>query len=90
MLRRDVVEAVEAGRFHIYSVTSVDQVVELMTGLPAGSRDAAGAFPEGSINHMVEGRLKRFAETLREFNAPAPNFAPSGQESEPAALVLPD
>jgi lon-related putative ATP-dependent protease len=57
MLRRDVVEAVAAGRFHVWTVATVDEALELLTGLPAGARDGEGAYPEGSFNQRVEARL---------------------------------
>lgn len=72
MLRRDVVEAVEAGRFRICPVTDVDEAVELLTGRPAGARDAANRFPQGSVNALVEARLIAFAEAARAFIARAP------------------
>ncbi len=62
MLRRDVVEAVEHGLFSIYAIETVDQAMELYTGVPAGERDAAGSFPEGTVNDRVEQRLIAFAE----------------------------
>lgn len=62
MLRKDVVDAVRAGRFHIYSVRTIDEGIELLTGLPAGERDASGKFPDGSINARVEARLRDFSE----------------------------
>lgn len=67
MLRGDVVEAVEKGQFHIYPVETVDQGVELLTGVPAGERDEEGNFPEGSINERVEQRLIELAEKQRAF-----------------------
>ena len=62
MLRRDVVEAVEKGQFAIYPIETVDQAMELYTGVPAGERNAAGQFPPGTVNHLVEERLVAFAE----------------------------
>jgi lon-related putative ATP-dependent protease len=62
MLRQDVVAAVEAGQFHIYPVETVDQGIEILTGVPAGERDDEGNFPAGSINHLVEKRLIEMAE----------------------------
>jgi RNA 3'-phosphate cyclase len=62
MLRRDVVEAVRAEKFHIYSVETINQGIEILTGVPAGERDAAGKFPPGSINARVEERLVELAE----------------------------
>lgn len=67
MLRDDVVEAVEKGQFHVYPVETVDQGVELLTGVPAGERDEEGNFPEGSINERVEHRLIELAEKQRAF-----------------------
>jgi len=62
MLREDVVEAVQAGQFHIYAVETVDEGLTLLTGLPAGVRDEAGHFTEGSVHARVAARLKKFAE----------------------------
>lgn len=75
MLREDVVRAAEAGLFHIYPVETVDQAIELLTGLPAGERDAEGNFPPGSINYLVEARLIELAEKQRRFSAPSPKGA---------------
>jgi predicted ATP-dependent protease len=65
MLRSEVVEAVAAGKFRVYPVETVDQGIEILTGMPAGERDALGKFPEGSINQRVERRLIEFAERGR-------------------------
>jgi predicted ATP-dependent protease len=70
MLRQDVVEAAEANQFHVYPVQTVDQALELLTGIPAGERDAEGNFPEGSINHRGEARLIELAEKQRDFASP--------------------
>jgi lon-related putative ATP-dependent protease len=75
MLRHDVVEAAAAGKFHIYPVDTVDQGIEILTGVPAGERDASGQFPAGTINHRVERRLVEFADRARAPGAPA---APKG------------
>jgi len=61
MLRADVIEAVAAGRFHIYPVSTIDQGIELLTGMPAGERGPGGAYPQGSVNARVERRLADFA-----------------------------
>ena len=67
MLRSDVVDAVKAGRFSIYPITTIDQGIECLTGVAAGERDAEGAFPEGSINQRVEARLADFADKVSRF-----------------------
>ncbi|BBL79325.1 ATP-dependent protease [Rubrobacter xylanophilus] len=69
MLRRDVVEAVERGEFHIYPVRTVDEGMELLTGLPAGEPDEEGRFPEDTVNGMVERRLAELGEKMRALTA---------------------
>jgi lon-related putative ATP-dependent protease len=71
MLRRDVVEAVEAGKFHVYPVETIDQGIALLTGEEAGERDGEGNFPEGSVNQRVEDRLIALAEKRRAFGQPS-------------------
>jgi predicted ATP-dependent protease len=67
MLRRDVIDAVAEGTFHVYAVETVDEGLEILTGLPAGTRDGAGVFPEGSINGKVERRLAALARQALAF-----------------------
>ncbi len=57
MLREDVVEAVRTGMFAVYPVATVDQALELLTGVAAGEPDAAGNYPAGSVNQRVVARL---------------------------------
>ncbi len=61
MLRDDVVDAVRAGRFRIVPVSTVDEAIELLTGVEAGERGAGGRFAEGSLNAKVEARLVALA-----------------------------
>jgi len=67
MLRPDVVEAAEAGDFHIYPVETIDQGIELLTGVEAGERTEQGTFPEDTMNGKVEARLRTFADRRRQF-----------------------
>jgi lon-related putative ATP-dependent protease len=69
MLRQDVVEAVAAGKFHIYPVETIDQGIEIVTGLLAGERDQAGNYPAGSLNQRVEARLAALTDRWRAFSA---------------------
>ena len=62
MLRADVVEAVANGQFAIYAIETVDEGIELLMGIPAGERDESGAYPEGTLNFLVEQRLAKLAE----------------------------
>ena len=67
MLRADVVEAARQGTFRIFPVAHIDEGIELLTGVPAGSRGADGRYPPASVNGRVEARLESFAETARAF-----------------------
>lgn len=67
MLRRDVVEAAVSGRFRIYPVRTIDEGIELLTGVTAGARDGDGRFPQGTVNRRVEDRLIALAEQRRRF-----------------------
>jgi lon-related putative ATP-dependent protease len=69
MLRHDVVEAAGQGKFHIYPVDTVEQALELLTGLDAGKRDKDGKFPEGTINALVQNRLDELNHLQQEFAA---------------------
>lgn len=57
MLHQDVVQAAADGKFHIYPVETVDQTMEILTGIPAGEPDAQGNLPEGCLNYLVATRL---------------------------------
>ena len=67
MLRDDVVQAVSEGKFRVYAIETIDQGLELLSGKPAGARDAKGAFPKGSLNQLVEARLLSYAEHAKHF-----------------------
>lgn len=62
MLRHDVVEAAAAGKFAIYPIDTVDQGLELLTGIPAGEAGPDGKYPPGTLNHRIAARLDGFAE----------------------------
>jgi lon-related putative ATP-dependent protease len=67
MLRKDVVEAVKKGQFHIYPVKSIDEGIEILTEKKAGERKADGFYPKDSVNGLVDTKLKELAEGLKEF-----------------------
>ena len=69
MLRPDVVDAAETGKFRIIPVRTIDEGIEMLTGYPAGKPSRSGRFPEGSVNAWVEAKLRRFAETRRRFGS---------------------
>jgi predicted ATP-dependent protease len=66
VLRDDVADAIDDGKFHLYAVDSVAQGIEVLTGVPAGQRDPSGRFPAASVFGRVERRLIEIAERLRE------------------------
>jgi len=66
MLREEVVEAVRAAKFHVWAVRTVDEGMEIFTGMTAGQRKPDGEFPEGSVNYLVEKRLSEYAERLKQ------------------------
>jgi hypothetical protein len=72
------VEAVRAGRFKVYSVSTIDEALESLTGVPAGTKDESGAYPAGSLNGKAKAQLTEFARRLQAFSRAA---APEGQEA---------
>jgi predicted ATP-dependent protease len=66
MLRGDVVDAIAAGRFHVYAISTVEEGIELLTGVPAGVPDEDGHYPERTVFRAVETRLKRFHQAMGE------------------------
>jgi lon-related putative ATP-dependent protease len=62
MLREDVIEAVEDGKFHVYPIETIDQGMGILTGMPAGEPDEAGNYPEGTVNHRIQSRLEEMAD----------------------------
>jgi lon-related putative ATP-dependent protease len=71
MLREEVIEAVRAGTFTLYAVRTVDEGLEVLTGVPAGEAAEDGTFPDGTVNHRVSARLGALAERLRKFTPAA-------------------
>jgi lon-related putative ATP-dependent protease len=69
MLRDDVIEAVAAGRFHVYAVATMDEALELLMGQPAGTPDDKGDFPADSINGRVMARVRDLVELSKKYSA---------------------
>ncbi len=69
MLREGVVAAADKNRFHVYPVETIDQGIEILTGVPGGRRGAKGAYPPDSINGRVLAKLRDFAEKRKAFGA---------------------
>jgi ATP-dependent Lon protease len=69
MLREDVVKAIQEGRFHIYSVKTIDEGIAVLTGTVAGERQADGSYPEDTVNYLVDKRLKEYAERMKGYGS---------------------
>ncbi|MBI2851596.1 MAG: AAA family ATPase [Chloroflexi bacterium] len=69
MLREEVVDAVRQGKFHIYAAGTIDEGIEILTGIAAGVRQPDGTYPEGTINYLVDKELREMASRLRVFYA---------------------
>jgi len=67
MLRQNVVAAAAEGKFRIHAVASVEQAIELLTGIPAGEPDDEGVVPEGSINYLVASRMIEMSQVRQSF-----------------------
>lgn len=78
MLKEEVVDAVKAGKFHIYSAKTIDEGIEVLTGVKAGERRKDGTFEEDTVNYRVDKQLKNMAEKLKDF----PSAAARGKKSE--------
>lgn len=76
MLRDEVIEAVRAGQFHIWPITTIDHAIALLSDTPPGERGPDGAYPEGTFNHAVVARLAEFARA-----APPPEH-PEGERKD--------
>ncbi len=67
MLREDVLDAVAAGKFHVWPVAKVEQGIELLTGMAAGKKNGDGKFEPGTVLGLIDERLSAMARTLKEF-----------------------
>ncbi|NTV54232.1 MAG: Lon protease family protein, partial [Syntrophaceae bacterium] len=67
ILRKDVVKAVAEGKFHIWPVKTIDEGIELLTGVPAGVADEKGNYPENTASYFVDKKLQTLAEGLKAF-----------------------
>ena len=67
MLREDVLDAVASAKFHVWPVAKVEQGIEILTQVSAGSRNGEGVFDAGTVFALVDKRLREMAKTLKEF-----------------------
>ena len=67
-LSDEVIQAVKDKKFHIYAVSTIEEGIEVLTGVPAGKKDKNGHFPAGTINYLVYEKLKKYAKISHELN----------------------
>jgi len=82
MLRDDVVEAVRKGQFHVYAVDSVDEGMEVLSGVPMGRKRKDGTYPPQSVNGRVVAQLRDMAGKLKAFQAPRDGESPKHEQSQ--------
>jgi lon-related putative ATP-dependent protease len=82
MLKKEVVDAVAAGQFHIWAVGHADEALELLTGMPAGTRQGDATFPPDTVNGKVDARLRQMMELAKELmkgeEGPSKSSTPAG------------
>ena len=62
----EIIDAVRKGKFHVYAVGTIDEGIEILTGVPAGKKDKNGKFPFGTINYLAYEKLKKYAKASKE------------------------
>ena len=65
-LSNEIIEDVKNGKFHIYAISTIDEGIELLTGVPAGKKDANGKFPAGTINYLAQEKLIKYAKVSKD------------------------
>lgn len=66
-LSDDIIESVKNNKFHVYAISTIDEGIEILTGVPAGKQNKSGNFPAGTINYLVYEKLKQYAENSKEY-----------------------
>ena len=61
-LSDEIIQAVKEKKFHIYAVSTIEEGIEVLTGVPAGKKDKDGHFPAGTVNRLVYEKLKKYAK----------------------------
>jgi predicted ATP-dependent protease len=67
MLKQEVIDAVKAGQFHIWSISTIEEGIEILTGMEAGTLQADGTYPDGTVFRKVDDRLVELVEIVRKF-----------------------
>ena len=93
VLKPEVAAAIREGTFHVWSAQTIEQGIELLTGVPAGERGADGRYPDGTVFRRVEDQLAAYAESSRDRGPVAPEMpranAPAAAPSPPGVPPAP-
>ena len=65
-LSDEVIDAVKNEKFHIYAIRTIEEGIEILTGVPAGKKDKYGKFPAGTINYLANEKLVKYAEYVEK------------------------
>ena len=68
MLSDEVIEGVKNDMFNIYAVKTVDEGIEILTGIPAGEKNERGEYPEGTVNFLVQEKLNYYSDLSKEYD----------------------
>ncbi len=90
MLKKEVADAAKDGRFRVYAVRTVNDAIELLTGLPAGVRREDGTYPEGTFNNAVDRRLKDLAKKMKADDKPEKDKEKKEENNEAAPKKGPE
>ena len=82
MIDQEVVDAVKEGKFHIWPVTTIEQGIEILTGVPAGELQADGTYPEGTVFRKVDDRLTEIGEIVRKYGKDSDENGKKSDEPE--------
>jgi predicted ATP-dependent protease len=82
MLKQAVVDAVKDGKFHIYPISTIEEGIEILTGMEAGALQPDGSYPEGTLFRKADDRLKAIAEIVKAFGKDEEARGGKGDDNE--------
>lgn len=65
-LSDEVINSVKEGKFHIYAISTLDEGIEILTGVPAGTKNKEGKYPAGTIKYLAYEKLKEYNENAKK------------------------
>ncbi|MEO0072261.1 MAG: ATP-binding protein [candidate division WOR-3 bacterium] len=69
VLSDEIIESISQNKFHVYAIKTIDEGIELLTGVPAGTKNQGGNYPEGTVNYLVNEKLKNLALILQKYHS---------------------